>query len=479
MSFTIKDMTIRDEYNRQRIFKGVNICFKGRENQHEIYEFFDKFENDKSFRDEQYDMLTSNGVNLIRLGFTWAMLEPKKNQFDEKIISYLKLFVDECQKRNIYIVLDLHQDLFYSNGKYGDGAPKWITRDYKEKQPLAIWAEGYFYMQDVQRAFNDFWRNKNGMQDEFITMWKRLDDEFKGFDNVLAYDYFNEPMINDNSNKIFCLLINNALKQGLNVDFDAQKYFGAKFERLGFFRMALAVLFKIKTVGRLKLLLKNLDDYNVFDKVIDGAQKYVKEFDEKYYQPFINKITSQCSCKNGFDFFEHSYYSNLGIPFSIESPDNSIYSPHVYDLFIDSPLYNKYSSNERVRYIFDNVRKNQLNMNAPVVMGEWGGLCPKKTDWFSHIDFVYSLIEQNQWSSIYWNYYFENDEFVRLMNRPYPIAVCGDIISYRTDSNERKFFMEYKVSDDYVLAETQIYVPNKGVQKFKSNYGINKIEISY
>ena len=90
-------------------------------------------------------------------------------------------------------------------------------------------------------------------------------------------------------------------------------------------------------------------------------------------------------------------------------------------------------------------------MNVPVVMGEWGGLCPKKTDWFSHIDFVYSLIEQNQWSSIYWNYYFENDEFVRLMNRPYPIAVCGDIISYRTDSNERKFFMEYKVSDDYVL----------------------------
>ena len=87
--------------------------------------------------------------------------------------------------------------------------------------------------------------------------------------------------------------------------------------------MALAVLFKIKTVGRLKLLLKNLDDYIVFDKVIDGAQKYVKEFDEKYYQPFINKITSQCSCKNGFDFFEHSYYSNLGIPFSIESPDNS------------------------------------------------------------------------------------------------------------------------------------------------------------
>ena len=110
--------------------------------------------------------------------------------------------------------------------------------------------------------------------------------------------------------------------------------------------------------------------------------------------------------------------------------------PTSTDLFIDSPLYNEYSSNERVRYIFDNVRKNQLNMNVPVVMGEWGGLCPKKTDWFSHIDFVYSLIEQNQWSSIYWNYYFENDEFVRLMNRPYPIAVCGDIISYRTDLRE-------------------------------------------
>ena len=30
-----------------------------------------------------------------------------------------------------------------------------------------------------------------------------------------------------------------------------------------------------------------------------------------------------------------------------------------------------------------------------------------------------------------------------------------------------------------VVDETQIYVPNKGVQKFKSDYGINKIEISY
>ena len=49
MSFTIKDMTIRDEYNRQRIFKGVNICFKGRENQHEIYEFLISLKMIKTF----------------------------------------------------------------------------------------------------------------------------------------------------------------------------------------------------------------------------------------------------------------------------------------------------------------------------------------------------------------------------------------------------------------------------------------------
>ena len=108
----------------------------------------------------------------------------------------------------------------------------------------------------------------------------------------------------------------------------------------------------------------------------------LKNLTKNIISPLLIKLLLNVRAKTALTFLNIAIIQTSVFLLVIEPPDNSIYSPHVYDLFIDSPLYNKYSSNERVRYIFDNVRKNQLNMNVPVVMGEWGGLCPKKTDWF-------------------------------------------------------------------------------------------------
>lgn len=478
MKFYIDGIKIRDEQNRQRIFKGVNYCIKAKENDRELHKFFHMLDNEKD-RKHQFDSFEANGVNIIRFGFTWAMVEPKENELDEKVISYMKRFVEECRHRNIYVILDCHQDLFYPDVKYGDGAPRWISSDYKQMKPVAIWAEGYFYMRDVQRAFNDFWRNKNNMQDKFLSMWKRVSNEFESYDNVIAFDYFNEPMINDNSNKVFCSLIDNALKQGLNIDFNASTYFKGKSEKQGFLKMAWNIFKKVKSPKRLKLFLSNLDNYDAFGNVVKDADAFISEFNENYYQPFFDRMTSECPCKTGFNMLEHSYYSNLGIPFSIDCPKNSIYSPHAYDIFIDSALYNEYSSNNRIKYILDNIKKNQEKMKVPVIMGEWGGTAIKGNEYLEHIDYVYSLIEQNQWSSVYWGYIFKNKELVKLMNRPYPVAVCGDIVSYHTDSKKRIFELEYNVSDNFELADTEIYVPNKGVVKYSSSYGNNKIKLSY
>lgn len=470
MMFHIDKMKIRDEYGRQRIFRGINICCK--------FESIDQIKQKNILCSESFiDTMTENGVNLVRLGFTWSMLEPVENQYDQRAFDLLKDFIEKCRCRDIYVVLDCHQDLFYCNKGIGDGAPKWLTASYKKKRPLVIWAEGYFYMKDIQRAFDDFWDNKNGMQDKFVALWKKIIIELSHYDNVIAYDYLNEPMIYGNSNKVFCSLISGACKEGLGIPFDAGKYFANGREKSGFAEMAFALFTKIRTVSRLKSFLSKLDSYDAFGRVVSECEKYTQGFDKNQYQSFYNKMVGSCGDSDHFNFYEHSYYSNLGLPFSIDGGKNGIYSPHAYDVFIDSPLYSSYSSNNRIKYILDGIRVNQLNMNVPVVMGEWGGGAKKGDAWLSHIDYVYSVIEENQWSSLYWGYRFLNEKFVHLMNRPYPVAVCGDIISYKTDSKTRTFNLTYNCKENN--AKTLIYVNGRGIVQFDNKIGLNVVALKY
>ena len=184
-------LAIRDEFGRQRIFKGVNICIKKDKFNYFVYKLEKRF--DKTFAE-----YVENGINVIRLGFNWSALEPEKNCFDERAFEFLKKFVSTAQENNIYVLLDVHQDLYCSKFGFGDGAPSWVTKDYPRKRPVAIWAEGYFYFKDVQRAFNDFWRNKNNVQTDFSEFWDKLVLEFKDFDNVIGYDFLNYRLFKQN-----------------------------------------------------------------------------------------------------------------------------------------------------------------------------------------------------------------------------------------------------------------------------------------
>lgn len=462
-------LAIRDEYGRQCIFKGVNICIKKDHFNYFVYRMEKQF-------DKMFAEYVENGINIIRLGFNWSALEPEKNCFDERAFGFLKKFVSTAQDNNIYVLLDVHQDLYCSKFRFGDGAPSWVTKDYPHKKPVAIWAEGYFYFKDVQRAFNDFWRNKNNVQTDFSEFWDKIVLEFKGFDNVIGYDFLNEPMITDYSNKIFCRIASNGLKEGTNEEFCAENYFKNGRERRGFIRMFFAFMYRVKKHGGLKKFLNKLDSYEAFGNAVNGLEKYTEGFNREYYQPFVDSMANKID-DDKLAFFEHNYYSNLGIPFEIQIKDNYIYSPHAYDLFIDSPLYNDYSSNSRIKYIIDSIRKNQLKMNVPVVMGEWGGSAHNGHKWVEHIDYIYSQFEKYQWSSIYWNYLIHDKKFTSVINRPYPCAVCGNIVEYSTDSNGRSFRLEYDCEEN--RAPTVIYVPNKGYLEFENKIGRNIITLNY
>ena len=469
--FYCDNLKIRDEYGRERIFRGINHCIK--EHNASAYHVHKHLLKKKVFKN-----MTSVGVNIVRLGVTWAAIEPHEGKYNDNLISALKEFIDKCADNNICVMLDMHQDLF-SHHFHGDGAPKWaIDPSYPNPRQFAIWAEGYFYMQGVQNAFYDFWTNRNNIQTKFIKMWEHVADKLSDCDNIIGYDYFNEPYIHKDGRKVFLNLASNVIKTAYGKDVDFEKYFKNCKDKTGFVKTALKIYSFVRTKNGLYNILSTMDSEEKFYDAIKGLDKYTTEFNGDYYQPFFDNACEKINKKGIFNIFEHNYYANMGLPFEIKIKKNDVYSPHAYDIFVDSPLYNKYASDNRVGCILKEIRKNQLNMNVPVLFGEWGGAAPGH-EWFRHIDFIMGEFEKYHWSSIYWGYDFKKDGLNEIFNRPYPVAVCGDIEEIKTDSKNRKFTLKWTCSKDFGCVFTEVYIPSKGIVTYENKIGENEIIIEY
>lgn len=472
--FYCDNLVIRDNSGRQRIFRGINICCKESDiSPHK----FRKEHNIKKLKNK----LLKDGVNLIRFGVTWASIEPEEKRYNAELIAEYVHFVKECEKLGIYVILDMHQDLFTEGPRSGDGAPKWaLNKEIKLKREFLIWAEGYFYMDGVQQAFYDFWKNKNGIQDKFIETWKYYAACFKECSNIIGMDWLNEPYVHKNGRIIFTELISNIFNIAFGVKYNFLSCFQAVNDKAGFIGMALKMLRVVKSPRNMKRLLETMDNKENFDKAVNGLEKYTADFNKNYYEPFIEKLCKNAILKDTASLFEHNYFSNLGIPFQIDFRENSIYSPHAYDIFVDSPLYNKYASNGRVTSILEHIRENQLNMNVPVIMGEWGGGATG-SHWVRHIDYIMNILEEYQWSSIYWNYDAERAKLKGTFDRPYPVAICGNIKKIKTDTKNRSFELVWEQDKAFENSNVKnlIFITGKGITELEGKTGLNEIKIEY
>lgn len=451
-----------DENGRQRIFRGFNLCFKNPT----------KCRLKRLDVEKAVEICKKNGFNLIRFGINWSSIEPKEQEYDDEFISIVQSIGKSFEENEIYFFLDIHQDVW---GKaFINGAPEWATHTdgYNPKKFLAVWPEGYFYMSAVTNAFHHFWNNDYNLIDRYAQMWRRLIDAFDGNTALLGYDFMNEPYPTPNGRKIFLKIIENVFYELDGKRIDYSSCFNSKYERLGFVKMVLKILLRVKSVKRFKRVLDRIDNKEVWSNIVNEAYEYVREFDVKYYSPFIKRMNDEFPERPAI--FEHTYYSNMGIPFSAEKPsENSIYSPHGYDLWVDTPMY-KNSSNNRVDVIFEQCRKNQERMNVPVIVGEWGaGASGDK--WYPHIEHIMEIFEKYQWSFTYWGLMFGNDELCKIVARPYPVAVNGRITEFSSRNNH--FTLEYE-SGGSNEADTLVF-DGKKIRRFKSVSGTNKIEFDY
>ncbi len=484
----VDGMRFVDEHGRERILSGMNVVDKKNyDPKNPVFGYnADKF---------PFEEFRARGYDLIRLGFTWSAMEPTPGKYNEALIDSLCAFLDKCEEYGIYAYLDCHQDV-YSSYCYGDGAPRWatLTDKYTPRKQLAVWAEPYFYGSACFRAFDNFWDNvqynKKGLQDYFADMWKHLVEATKDKPALFGFDFFNEPHPGKEGGKIFRTVIKGLVKTTITD------------KRISIPKLAKQGLFS-------KEKPKALDQYegDVFRKLTSDCDVMVKRFDEERYSPFVSKMASAVRevTDKGIMFMENNYFSNLGIPccnkpitVNGERETQQVFAPHAYDLMVDTPAY-KYASNSRVGMIFDQHRKTQERLQVPVVVGEWGS-CAEGTGWYPHIRFLQDKFDSYKWSNTYWCYFDEilEQDFMKVLTRPRPKAVTGEIVSYKYDHTKGEFKLKF-IQDKKYKVPTVVYVDRKPDEikcngkykiielpgnigydiEFKTDIGENEIEIEF
>lgn len=157
------------------------------------------------------------GLDLVRLGIEWQGLEPgtaaaddpaicapgrpgDPGQLDRRVadayIARLRRTVALLAARHVYVLLDMHQDV-YSSVFGGEGAPAWAvcTGGAPVVDPPGRWSNAYGTAA-VRHAFTAFFTNDvvGDLQGQFDEMWAMVARAFRDDPWVVGYDVLNEPL---------------------------------------------------------------------------------------------------------------------------------------------------------------------------------------------------------------------------------------------------------------------------------------------
>ena len=192
---------IVDSAGRDVILRGANVNSLG-----EYWQGVPSLDPTIPVTDADWDLMAERGFSVVRLLITWSRVEPTRDVIDQSYLDTVEAAVDAAAARGIYTVIDMHQDaysafLFTTDpascppgttpAKGWDGAPAWavltdglstcLTTGERNSSPA------------VNRAWNNFYDNVDGIRDEFAEAWGAVAARFAGRPEVAGYDLLNEP----------------------------------------------------------------------------------------------------------------------------------------------------------------------------------------------------------------------------------------------------------------------------------------------
>lgn len=456
-----------DIQGRHTILHGINMVCKEKERNYI-----------GDYKEEDFMTLKQWGFNVIRLGIFWDGLEPLPGQYDNNYLSKVDKLIELAGKNDLCVILDMHQDLF--SCIYSDGAPEWATiTDGKEHIRTDLWSDSYLLSPAVQTAFDSFWNNRQasdgiGIQDHFINMWKHIASRYQGNKVVIGYDILNEPFMGSEANHLLPALLSalvNIISEHELVDMEK------------FMAQWLDPIQKME-------LLSLLSDKDLYLKLVREVESIPQQFEATYLNNFYNKTGRAIRevDKNTIIFLEANYFSNTGMKSAIKpiidhdgrQIEYQAYSPHGYDLLVDTQMYDQ-SSNERIDVIFDTHKWVQEELQLPMLVGEWGCYPNATEDNIGQASYVTSLFEKYLASDTYYDFsHIYNNLITKAVIRMYPMKAAGNIINY--DNNYSNGIFNCTIEENMSMDSSIIYVPDFDlvseiiVEPYGKGYRIEKFE---
>lgn len=212
------DRVFIDSDGRERIFHGVNSVVKGPPWVPETRYFHVNY----SMTEHDMQILSSMGMNVIRLGVMWAGVEPVQGQYNTSYLQQLELIVNWGAQYGVYSLFDMHQDVL-ADQFCGEGLPLWAVEAHIHPifdfpAPLApkfnsteyenstgynlptksacyqnSWA-GYQASAAANVAYEALYTDSQ-LLTAWSNMWTYVTKYFKGNPAVLGLELINEPWV--------------------------------------------------------------------------------------------------------------------------------------------------------------------------------------------------------------------------------------------------------------------------------------------
>lgn len=386
---------IKDKEGRSLILHGVNVNADAKS---------DSLRVGWPMKEDYAKLSEKWGLNLVRYLVLWDGIEPTQGEYDRAYFDRIRERLDWCHELGLYVVLDMHQDL-YALRYGGDGAPDWAIIDDGEPFEMQTPWELNYRQPAVIASINNFWDKSRGhgyLQEHYIKAVVELVKEFKDHPSVIGYDLYNEPT------------------------------------------MATKELFAFEK--------RYLQPF--YEDIIPAIRKVDNE-NWIFYEP--TALGANQGLKSRLDVLEDPR----------EGEARLAYFPHIYTLdldirgkYIGFPIFLKNWAANRNREI-----KKQ---NAPMLVGEFGldlkaegsedylkevmNMLDKTSSGWAY----WAYMENDRWTT------FTEDETMKaktdIVFRPYPKAVAGKPISYGFDHDSKEFWLNFE-SDPKIKAPTEIYLP--------------------
>jgi len=354
---------------------------------------------------------TEFGFNFVRLLTSWVAIEPDRGRYDEDYINELAERVEWYTSRGMYVMIDMHQDV-YGAAVGGNGAPPWacITDG---AEPIDV-SQFPWWVKNIDPAVIAAWKNfwsyteHKYLQDHYIMAWQKIMERFRDNKFVIGYDLMNEPWGGD------------LIKVFLSGEFEKK----------------LLTAFYARMIPELR---KTEPD------------KYL------FFEPTPAPVT----------FGAPSYLKKIA---DSRTPGKLVYAPHCYPYKLhEGQAYDQDSKDQLDDWERERLLDVKKHGDIPLMCGEFG-LSPSVPGFDDYLTDIHEVFDRNRWNWTYWS----NDQggwsplnsdrsetpIAQHLIRTYPRATAGLLQSFSYDTDTDIFRMQY-VSKPEISQPTEIFIPQR------------------